>query len=69
MTLTCRDLGGDCPHMIEGESLMTIVGEMQTHAINVHSYPEEVVYSDETEQQMRGEVQQSAAVSDDMKTE
>jgi len=55
--------------MIEGESLMTIVGEMQTHAINVHSYPEEVVYSDETEQQMRGEVQQSAAVSDDMKTE
>ena len=46
---------------------MTIVGEMQTHAINIHSYPETVVYSDDTVDQMRGAVKQSSAVSDEMK--
>ena len=67
ITLACRDLGSDCGHVIEADSLMTVVGEMQTHAINMHSYPEEVVYSDETVDQMRGAVKQSSAVSDEMK--
>ena len=67
MVLACRDLGSDCDHLIEGDSLMTIVGEMQTHAVNIHSYPETVVYSDDTVDQMRGAVKQSSAVSDEMK--
>jgi len=44
MVMACRDLDSDCDHLNEGDSLMTLVGEMQTHAINIHSYPEDIVY-------------------------
>ncbi|NQW17300.1 MAG: DUF1059 domain-containing protein [Chloroflexi bacterium] len=60
MALTCRDIGSDCDHVISGDSVMSIVGEMQEHAVSIHSYSEDVVYTDDMVTQMRGAIQQSA---------
>ena len=58
--LACRDLGADCEHAVEGDSIDNIVEAMQRHAIDVHGHDQSRIMSDEMAMTMRSAVKQSS---------
>jgi predicted small metal-binding protein len=40
-TLTCRDLGVDCPYVARGETEKELMADLSKHAKEVHGYTDE----------------------------
>ena len=60
VVINCRDLGADCDHFVEGNSLDVVVSAMKTHAIAVHGYDKSHVESPEMSVSMQSAVRQSS---------
>ena len=58
-TLACKDFGGDCPYVAQGNTFEEVLEEGKKHAKEVHDYTDEQVNAPEFAEQSKALVKQT----------